>query len=442
MFKKRKILWSLGLGLFLLFSLVIVNSKAIQGVVGKGGEIYEQIKLLSEVFTLVRDNYVEPVDAKELIYGACEGMVSKLDHFSQFMDPPAHQMMKSETEGKFGGLGIRIAIREGRLTVATPLPRTPAYELGILPGDKIMKIEGEDTKDITLSEAVKLLRGKPGTKVTISIFREGKKDLIDFTITRAIIKIESVPDAKMLTDKIGYIELTEFSKDTPNEFDKVWKKLKKKGMKSLILDLRYNPGGLLVTAVEICRNFIGDRKLIVYTQGRSEEQVIKFFAEKKAKHEKLPLVILVNRGSASGSEIVAGCVQDWKRGIILGEKTFGKASVQSLMPLSDGSGLRLTTAKYYTPNGRLIHDVGIIPDIVVEVPLETMAKLMTQREKIYGLPKEVKKDKEKEKIKDPQIERAKEILLAQERFSEIERGVEEILEGVEEDAQKEKEKEK
>ncbi|MCK4802691.1 peptidase S41, partial [bacterium] len=219
-----------------------------------------------------------------------------------------------------------------------------------------------------------------------------------------------------------------------------WKKLKKKGMKSLILDLRYNPGGLLVTAVEICRNFIGDRKLIVYTQGRSEEQVIKFFAEKKAKHEKIPLVILVNRGSASGSEIVAGCVQDWKRGIILGEKTFGKASVQSLMPLSDGSGLRLTTAKYYTPNGRLIHDIGIIPDIVVEVTLETMAKLMTQREKIYGLPKEVKKEKEKEKIKDPQIERAKEILLAQERFSEIERGVEEILEGVEEGAQKEKEK--
>jgi len=440
MFKKRKILWSLGLGLFLLFSLVIVNSKIIQGVVEKGGEVYEQIKLLSEVFILVRDNYVEPVDAEELIYGACEGMVSKLDPFSQFMDPTAHQMMKSETEGKFGGLGIRIAIREGRLTVVTPLPRTPAYELGILPGDMIMKIEDKDTKDITLSQAVKLLRGKPGTEVTISIFREGEKDLIDFTITRAIIKIKSVPDAKMLTDKIGYIELTEFSKDTPDEFDKVWKKLKKKGMESLILDLRYNPGGLLATAVEICKNFIGDRKLIVYTQGRSEEQVIKFFAEKKAKHEKLPLVILVNRGSASGSEIVAGCVQDWKRGIVLGEKTFGKASVQSLMPLSDGSGLRLTTAKYYTPNGRLIHEVGIIPDIVVEVPLETMAKLMKQREKIYGLPKEAEKEREKEKMKDPQIERAKEILLAQERFSEIEKGVEEILEGVEEGAQKEKEK--
>lgn len=442
MFKKRKILWSLGLGLFLLFSLVIVNNKSIQGVVEKRGEIYEQIKLLSEVFTLVRDNYVEPVDAEKLIYGACEGMVGKLDPFSQFMDPTAHQMMKSETEGKFGGLGIRIAIREGRLTVVTPLPRTPAYELGILPGDMIMKIEDKDTKDITLSEAVKLLRGKPGTEVTISILREGEKDLIDFTITRAIIKIKSVPDAKMLTDKIGYIELTEFSKETPNEFDKVWKKLRKKGMGSLILDLRYNPGGLLVTAVEICKNFIGDRKLIVYTQGRSEEQVIKFFAEKKAKHEKIPLVILVNRGSASGSEIVAGCIQDWKRGIILGEKTFGKASVQSLMPLSDGSGLRLTTAKYYTPNGRSIHDVGIIPDIVVEVPLETMAELMRQREKIYGLPKEAEKEKEKEKIKDPQIERAKEILLAQERFSEIEKGVEEILEGVEEGAQKEKEKEK
>jgi len=440
MFKKRKILWSIGLGLFLLFSLVMINNKPIQGVVEKGGEIYEQIKLLSEVLTLVRDNYVEPVDATELIYGACEGIIGKLDPFSQFMDPTAHQMMKSETEGKFGGLGIRIAIREGRLTVVTPLPRTPAYELGILPGDKIIKIEDKDTKDITLSEAVKLLRGKPGTEVTISILREEEKDLIDFTITRAIIKIESVPDAKMLTDKIGYIELTEFSKETPDEFDKVWKKLNKQGMESLILDLRYNPGGLLATAVEICKNFIGDRKLIVYTQGRREEQVIKFFAEKKAKHKKIPLVILVNKGSASGSEIVAGCIQDWKRGIVLGEKTFGKASVQSLMPLSDGSGLRLTTAKYYTPNGRLIHDIGIIPDIVVEVPRETMTKLMTQREKIYGLPKKAEKEREKEKIKDPQIERAKEILLAQERFSEIERGVEKILEGVEEGAQKEKEK--
>jgi carboxyl-terminal processing protease len=356
------------------------------------------------------------------------------------MDPTAHEMMKSETEGKFGGLGIRIAIREGVLIVVTPLPGTPAYELGILPGDMIMKIEGKDTKDITLSQAVEFLRGTPGTKVTISILREGLKDLIDFTITRAVVKIESVPDARMLTDKIGYIELSEFSKDTPYEFDKVWKKLEKQGMKDLILDLRYNPGGLLATAVEVCKNFIGDEKLIVYTQGRGEQQAIKFFAEKKAKHEKIPLVILVNKGSASGSEIVAGCIQDWKRGVVLGEKTFGKASVQSLMPLSDGSGLRLTTAKYYTPAGRSIHDVGITPDIVVEVPAEIMTELMKQREKIYGLPEEAQQKREKEKIKDPQIERAKEILLAQEMFSGTEKRVEEIPEGVKEGAPKEKEK--
>jgi carboxyl-terminal processing protease len=210
-------------------------------------------------------------------------------------------------------------------------------------------------------------------------------------------------------------------------------------MESLILDLRYNPGGLLTSAVEICKDFIGEGKLIVYTQGRREDQVIKFFAEKKAKHEKIPLVILVNKGSASGSEILAGCIQDWKRGIILGERTFGKASVQSLMPLSDGSGLRLTTAKYYTPSGRSIHDVGITPDIIVEVSSETMAKLMKQKEKIYGLPEEAEKERKKEEIKDPQIERAKEILIAQERFSEIEKGVEEIREGVGKDAQKEKE---
>jgi len=440
MYKKRKILWSLGLGLFLLFSLVIINNKIIQGVVEKGSEVYEQVRLLTEVFSLIRDNYVEPMDAKKLIYGACEGMVSKLDPFSQFMDPAAHQMMKSEAEGKFGGLGIRIAIREGRLTVLTPLPGTPAYELGILPGDKIMKIDGKDTQDITLGQAVELLRGNPGTKVTISIFREGQKDLIDFTITRAVIKIQSVPNSEMLTDKIGYIEMSEFSQDTPFEFDKAWKKLDKQGMESLILDLRYNPGGLLTTAVEICKNFIGDRKLIVYTQGRSEEQVTKFFAEEKARYEKTPLIILVNKGSASGSEIVAGCIQDWKRGIILGEKTFGKASVQSLLSLSDGSGLRLTTAKYYTPSGRSIHDVGITPDIVVEVPVEIMTKLMKEkeREKTYGLPEGVGKEKEKEKIKDPQIERAKEILLAQDRFSEMEEGIKGKSEGVKEGAQKEK----
>jgi len=436
MYKKKRIVFNLVLCLFLLFSLAVVRSRAIQGVVERGGEIYERIRLLTEVFTLIRDNYVDPIDPQKLIYGACEGMVSKLDPFSQFMDPKGHEMMKSETEGKYGGLGIRIAIREGRLTVVTPLPGTPAYELGILPGDVILKIEGKSTEDITLSQAVELLRGDPGTKVTISILREGMKDLMDFTVTRAVVKIESVPNARVLTDKIGYIEMTEFSKDTPHEFDKAWKKLKKEGMESLVLDLRYNPGGLLAIAVDICKNFIGDGKLIVYTQGRTQEQVIKFFADDKPRYEKIPMVILVNKGSASGSEIVAGCIQDWKRGVIVGEKTFGKASVQSLLPLSDGSGLRLTTAKYYTPSGRSIHDVGITPDIIVEVAPEIMAKLMKQKEKIYGLPE--KAEKKEEEIKDPQIERAVEILLAQQRFSEMEKGVEQIPEGAEEVGEKEK----
>jgi len=436
MYKKKRIVFNLVLCLFLLFSLAVVRSRAIQGVVERGGEIYERIRLLTEVFTLIRDNYVDPIDPQKLIYGACEGMVSKLDPFSQFMDPKGHEMMKSETEGKYGGLGIRIAIREGRLTVVTPLPGTPAYELGILPGDVILKIEGKSTEDITLSQAVELLRGDPGTKVTISILREGMKDLMDFTVTRAVVKIESVPNARVLTDKIGYIEMTEFSKDTPHEFDKAWKKLKKEGMESLVLDLRYNPGGLLAIAVDICKNFIGDGKLIVYTQGRTQEQVIKFFADDKPRYEKIPMVILVNKGSASGSEIVAGCIQDWKRGVIVGEKTFGKASVQSLLPLSDGSGLRLTSAKYYTPSGRSIHDVGITPDIIVEVAPEIMAKLMKQKEKIYGLPE--KAEKKEEEIKDPQIERAVEILLAQQRFSEMEKGVEQIPEGAEEVGEKEK----
>ncbi len=375
---------------------------------------YKEIEIFTDVLSLIKDNYVEPVEIKKLIYGAAKGMVGELDPFSQFMDPDIYKMFKSEAKGSFGGLGIKIAIRDKQLTVITPLPGTPAFRMGILPDDKIIKIEGESTQNITVMEAVNKLRGKKGTNVTITILREGVEEPIDFTITRDIIKIQSI-SSKMLDNSIGYIQMKEFSENTVREFDQAWKRLEKDGMRSIIIDLRNNPGGLLTAAADICKRLVADQKLIVYTQGRDEQQTIKFFSNQNKIFPEIPLVVLVNKGSASGSEIVAGCVQDWRRGVILGQKTFGKGSVQTMIPLSDGSGLRITTAKYYTPLGRTIHEKGIIPDITVEISREDMIKLMQQSEKIYTLEEgkvQESEQKDIESIEDVQLTRAKEILVA------------------------------
>ena len=397
----------------------------IRSVQAKVDDIYNEIKVFTEVFMLVKNNYVEEVDTKKLIYGAAKGMIKTLDPFSQFMEPTVNEIMKSDAEGFFGGLGIRIAIKDEVLTVITPLLDTPAYKAGILPEDKIIKIEGEPTYDLTLSEVIDKLRGDKGTKVTISIQREGVKDLIDYTIVRDIIKLESVPEYRMLNDKIGYIRLTEFTKSSTADFDKAIKELKDKNMQSLIFDLRFNPGGLLNVAVDICKYFVGDKKIIVYTKGRRTEQDMKFYADETSKVENIPLIVLVNGGSASGSEIVAGCIKDWRRGIILGQKTFGKASVQSVIPLSDGSGLRLTTAHYYTPSGALIHEKGIEPDIDVKITKDEMISIMKDKEKIFISPDAKKPEsKDKKTIKeaanpviDIQLERAKEILMAKEMLN-------------------------
>jgi len=380
--------------------------------------LYKQAELFTEALLVIRDNYVKEVSTKELIENAIKGMVAKLDPFSSFLLPDESKIMDSEAKGEFGGLGIKIAIRDEILTVITPLPGTPAMKAGILPGDKIIKIEGESTKGITLMEAVKKLRGKPGTKVKITILRNGEEPF-DVEITRAIIKIESVPPykAKILEDDIGYIKITEFNKHTPEDFEKVYKKLEEKGMKALILDLRNNPGGLLSSAVEICKELLPPNKLIVYTKGRGLREERKFYSDSKWRHELIPLVVLINRGSASGSEIVAGAIKDWKRGVLVGEKTFGKASVQSIIPLKEGYSLRLTVAHYYTPKGNLIHEKGIEPDIKVEIPKEEWVKLIQQEEEIFGLSEEEKKKREKEKIPDRQLQVALNLLKAQEIFS-------------------------
>ncbi|MFH1724090.1 MAG: S41 family peptidase [Elusimicrobiota bacterium] len=388
---------------------------------------YEQLKILVDVLDYIKENYVEEVNSKDLIYGAARGMVKTLDPFSQFMDPDLHKDVKTETEGQFGGLGIRIGMRDDWLTVITPLPETPAIRAGVFPQDRIIKIEDETTKGITLIEAVKKLRGKPGTKVKITVARKADQDekqewtTHDIEITREIIKIQSVR-SRMLEDKIGYVRINEFSAHTADDVDAALGKLKKDGATSVVLDLRNNPGGLLTAAVDVAAFFLDDRKLIVYTQGRRAENRQPFHAGRDTPYTHLPMVVLVNEGSASGSEIVAGALQDHKRAVIVGEKTFGKASVQSVIPLADGSGLRLTVAKYYTPAGRMIQrnekekdSGGIAPDIHVPVPRETAVKLQSQGEEIYREGEEPESaTKEEEKVKDQVLDRALELLRARE----------------------------
>ncbi len=327
--------------------------------------IYKQLELFNIVISKIQRDYVTEVTAKDLIYGALKGMLRSLDSHSQFMDPPSYKEMKVDTEGQFGGLGIEITMQDNVLTVVSPIEDTPAFDVGLQPNDKIVRIEGKTTKNMTLMEAVKKLRGKPGTKVTINILRPETHEFLEISIIRAIIKIQSVKGVKMLADGIGYIRLTQFQEKSSKELENAMNDLEKEGMKGLILDLRSNPGGLLNEAIAVADKFIGGGKMIVSTKGRIVSQNREYRASSTATHPDITLIVLVNGGSASASEIVAGAVKDWRRGILLGTKTFGKGSVQSVFPLKDGSALRLTTAKYFTPSGICIHKVGIEPDIEV-----------------------------------------------------------------------------
>jgi carboxyl-terminal processing protease len=333
--------------------------------------LYEQIELFSNAMTIVQSEYVEEVEPKKLVYGALEGLLSSLDSYSQFMDPDSFKEMEIDTRGEFGGLGIEIGIRDGVLTIIAPIDGTPAEKAGLKAGDKIVKIDGGLTRGLKLTEAVKKLRGKPGTKVALTVLREGEGKLLDFTITRNIIKIKSVKLAKVLTDDIGYIRLVEFQENTPRELVTQLSGLKKEGMKALILDLRNNPGGLLDVSYKVADKFLPPGKTVVLLKGRIPEQNKEYKSSGKKSFTDFPMVVLVNEGSASASEIVAGAIQDNKRGIILGTKTFGKGSVQTVLPLKDGSAVRLTTAAYYTPAGRIIKDKGIVPDLEVKLKAES-----------------------------------------------------------------------
>jgi carboxyl-terminal processing protease len=346
-------------------------------------DIEKEVRIFADAFVLVKENYVDEITANKLVYGALKGMIGALDPYSQFMEPDVAELVKSDTEGEFGGLGIRITTKNSYITVITPLPDTPAFKAGILPGDMIAKIEGEDAKGIKMRDAVKKLRGPKGTEVTISIYREGEEDLLEFNITRDIIVPKKVY-SRMEDSNIGYVRLVEFTDDAPEKLSNAITELKKEGAESLILDLRNNPGGLLKAAVEISGFFIDKGEMIVYTKGRSADQNREFHASGDPLDSAIPLCVLINKGSASGSEIVAGCIKDHNRGIILGEKSFGKASVQSIIDLEDESALRLTTAKYYTPAGNLIHEKGIQPHIEVSLTREERRKIIEGQQVIYN----------------------------------------------------------
>lgn len=361
----------------IIFTFLLFITVASAGIfigrwsgMGAEGEGYEELRIFTEAFSLVRKNYVEEAKPKDLVYGAIKGMLSSLDPHSGFLNPEAYKEMQAETKGEFGGIGIQIGTKDGMLTVIAPIEDTPAYKAGIKAGDKIIKINNEYTKDMGIHDAVSKMRGMPKTSVTITILREGWKETKDFSIIRELIKIKSVK-SRLLEDDIGYIKISQFQEQTAADLSTALEKLSQEKMNALILDLRNNPGGLLNSAVNVARRFLPPDKLVVYIKGRKGERT-EYLTEKDGTTYEILMIVLVNEGSASASEIVAGALKDWNRAVILGAKTFGKGSVQSVIPLSDGSGLRLTTAVYFTPKGTSIQATGIVPDIVVK--LETKEK--------------------------------------------------------------------
>ncbi len=374
----------------LIFVILILGLLSMQTVYAEESleepkqDTYNRLKVFSEILSLIESNYVEPVGNDTMIDGAIKGMVKALDPHTSYLPPVSYKEMQVETTGKFGGLGIEISIRDGVLTVVSPIEETPAFKVGIKAGDKIIKIEDESTLDMTLQDAVSRLRGETGTPVNITIFRESFKAPKEFTIVRDIIKVRSVIKKRYKKD-IGYVKIRSFSKNTSSDLDKALDDLGKEGITKLILDLRNNPGGLLNQAVEVTDRFLNRENLIVYTKGRSEEQNMRFTSHDKVAGVTYPMIILVNGGSASASEIVAGALQDLNRAIVLGTQTFGKGSVQTIIPLSDGSALRLTTARYYTPSGRVIQENGIEPDIVIE---RTVVDDLTKENETEEEPKE------------------------------------------------------
>ena len=378
---------------------------------------YESFEEFVKVVKEIQNKHVNEVGLEELMKSAYSGMLAGLDPYSQFIDSENLQELKIETGGEFSGLGIEVVIKNGILTILTPIVDTPAFRAGILIGDKILKIDGKPTRSITIRDTVKLLRGKSGTEVTLTVLHEGEGETVDITIKRAKIQVKSVRGAKIIDEesKIGYMAITNFQENTVDDMDKAAYDLMKQGLKALVLDLRFNPGGLLNIARDMADRFIR-KGVIVSTRGRHSSQEREYKAHRAETYPDFPLIILVNKGSASASEIVAGAVKDHGRGTLVGTNTFGKGSVQTLIPIEDrDTALKLTTAKYYTPSGAQIEETGIEPDVKVELTKEELRELHSHLSLIHAADistENGKNDLDKNKLEfvDAQLAKAMDIL--------------------------------
>jgi len=387
-------------------------------VLGAAGAIsgedngYSNIGVLTRAMQLIRQDYVDEkkVDYRALTYAALKGMLNSLDPHSQFMEPRELKGMEDDTKSEFGGLGIIVSQRDGALTIVAPMEDTPGFRAGLLPGDRILKIDGVSTEKMELNGAIDKLRGASGEKVTLTVYRPSTKEIKDYSMERAVIKVASVKDARLLDSamtggiKIGYVRITQFNEPTASELSAKLDSLEKQGMQALIVDLRNNPGGLLNSAVDVCGQFVPPGTMVVSTEGRVSSQCREYrTAQDSKQRSRYPLALLINGGSASASEIVAGALKDLHRAILVGETSFGKGSVQSVVQLPDGSGVRLTTAKYYTPSKQVIHEKGVAPNIHASMTPEQEQMLLAQRRD------EVVPDEDRKVLanfRDSQLERA------------------------------------
>ncbi len=335
---------------FLLFSSVSIDAKNSNQT-----NVYKKLKLFNEVLFKVRENYVDELDIGTLIESAIDGMLEETDPHTVYFTPDEFERFSTDTKGEFGGLGISIDKKGDYITVVSPIEGTPAYRMGILSGDKIVKVDGESIVGLATNESIKLMRGEPGTKVVITILRPGVEGELDFEIIRDIIKVKSIPYAFTLKDGIGYIRIRQFNANTTKELREKLDELEAEGIRGLLIDLRFNPGGLLNEAINTVNEFVGKNKRVVFTKGRTKQTNLEYFTKYNRMRSGYPIVALINAGSASAAEIFAGSLQDWDRGLVVGKTSFGKGSVQRLFPLSNGNGIKVTTAKYYINSGRCIH---------------------------------------------------------------------------------------
>lgn len=371
------------------------------------------VRYFREVLQVVNQNYVgdASVSYDDLTRTALTGMVGSLDPHSQFLLADEFQETEDELTNAFGGVGIQVEQHDGQIVIITPIPGSPAERAGMRRGDRMVKIDGKTLESPTIEKTIRLVRGEPDTMVTLTIFRPSQNRTLDYTLKRERIRLDSVRNAALLAGGIGYVQITVFSERTGDEFKQALKGLEQQGLRALIVDLRDNPGGLLDAAIEVCEQFFKRDELIVYTQGRTPESREDYLAGGGNGGRAYPVALLVNGGTASAAEIVAGAMKDTRRAVIVGEKTFGKGSVQSVMELKDGEGLRLTTARYYTPSGITIHEKGIQPQVEIEISEDDESKIRLQQTRT-DLPDAAAFNERFgfERIADVQLETAEEVL--------------------------------